>query len=197
MANRDRLHKCIREWLTVFLFASIACTWIFFAVMQTAIEKKDISVNWGFVVTCPFLAALWISTYEVPLFSGIELREDYLVLKKSSLVPYYRYIRIDTVKRVSQSKSRLESLDRHNPTSFLPVSLYQLSIFTHDGKQYKSTRIPIDQAEKKRFVSNMWARQSVKKFMTSSRRETYWRVACIPLMMRCLVLLLIVYIFVP
>ena len=190
------LHKESRNWLLLFLPISLIMTWITFALIQPAIEERDPSLYIVAGITYVMLGCLWIGAYEIPVFTGAKCANGYLIIAKSSIIPYYMYIRLDDIKRISTHKTKLESADRHHPTSFVPVELTQLCIHT-DKRTYKLNRLPIDQSEKKRFSSYIWSKKSLDHSLGSERKEIMLRIAWIPLLMRIVVLLVLLLLYYP
>ncbi len=192
------LRKQSRNWLIVFGVLSVVGTWILFLLIQTEFQKQE-PLMWLTIPAYLGIACCWILTFEFPLFSGMRLLDDYLVLNRSTLVPFRRYIRIDTIEQIKWKISHLESQKRGYPTSFLPVELIEFTIITSSGKRYKSTRVPVDldSFEKKQFFSRLWYQKSIKKFNRPTGKNSYVRLAFLPLAARCFVLLLMLLLYYP
>ncbi len=195
------LRKNCRNWWILFITATVIGTWIIFAVTQTNLEKNDKLIGLWIALSYPFLASLWIFTYEIPIFAGIKLVNDYVVINKSLIIPFHQYIRIDAIERVSRSKSHLENANSHYPTAFVPVELTQFIFITNTGKCYKTNRLPVnfDSFDKKQFFHQLWSKQSMRRIALSKSKvkPAYTRIALLPLMVRCMVLLLLLFVFYP
>lgn len=190
------LHKESRNWLLLFLPVSLIVSWITFALIQPAIETSEPFLWFPAGITFVMLSFLWIGAYEIPAFAGAKCVDGYLVIAKTSFIPHFRYIKLDAIKRISTHKSRLESTNRHHPTSFVPIELTQLCIHT-DRRTYKLNRLPIDKSEKKRFSSYIWSKKSYALSACSEQKESMLRVAWIPLLMRIIVLSVLLLLYYP
>ncbi len=194
-----RLHKNTRNWWIFWSVSSVIMTWIAFALIQPLHEEKPEEALWGFLFFYPFVGILWIYTYEFPIFSGLQLNNGYLIINKSLFLPFYRYIRIDTINHIARIKSNLKSANPHHPAPFVPIEMTQFIIVTTDGKRYKTNHLPIDfdSFEKKLFFSQLWKQQSLMKVNCSDNRPTQLRIAIIPLILRCVILCLLLFVFYP
>lgn len=195
------LRKNCRNWWIVWITYSIIGTWIIFAVTQTALEKNDKLLRFWIVVSYPFLASLWIIMYEIPVFAGLKLVNDYLVINKSLIIPLHQYIRIDAIERVSRSKSHLESTNPRHPTTFLPMEVTQFIFTTNTGKCYRTNRLPVDfdSFDKKQFFHHFWSERSMRRIALSKSKEkpAYTRIALLPLIVRCMILFLSLFVYYP
>ena len=110
------LHKESRNWLLLFLSISLIMTWITFALIQPAIEERDPSLYIAAGITYVMLGCLWIGAYEIPVFTGAKCANGYLIIAKSSLIPYYMYIGLMTSSEylhIRQSSKVLIAITQH------------------------------------------------------------------------------------
>lgn len=195
------LRKNCRNWWILWITCSIIGTWIIFAVTQTALEKNDKLLWFWIVVSYPFLATLWILMYEFPVFAGLKLVNDYLVINKSLIIPLRQYIRIDTIERVSRSKSNLVINNLGHTIAFVPVEMTQFVFTTNKGKRYKTNHLPIDfdSFDKKQFFHHFWSERSMRRIALSKSKEkpAYTRIALLPLIVRCMILFLSLFVYYP
>lgn len=177
----NTVRKNIGLYLFTFILSLIVLC-ILFSVLHSAYYQKE----GMFISLYPMFYIGMVYSIEGYFFCAIFRKDDYVVLQKSSIIPYTRYIHINEVKRI---KSKSETVRSPKGGIQRMPFFYTIRFEIVAERSYKSNFLCINDLEKRRIISELNRPYKGQNNLETHRRAEL-TVALLPALFRILLLLM-------